>query len=217
MNTFFTNGSKFMGQCVQILKIIIKGADMKIKQYLQIVTVCGVALLGASCASISESDCLAGNWTEIGYKDGVNGKSPAILADYAKTCGELGVRVNQQEYLRNYDTGLVSYCTYDKGFSRGEGGSGYNDVCPDRLAGNFRAGYEDGRAEYEVKKAYDNFLGRIDSTKDSLEDVRDRLKNEEMSGEERARLEKKRRRLSKELDELRWDFRRFKRENGFDI
>jgi len=35
-----------------------------------------VAVIGfTGCASISEDECLSGNWSDIGYKDGVNGKS----------------------------------------------------------------------------------------------------------------------------------------------
>ena len=49
------------------------------------------ALALSGCASISEEQCVYGNWAERGYNDGLSGKSRKTLSDYAKTCGEYGV------------------------------------------------------------------------------------------------------------------------------
>ena len=45
----------------------------------------------SGCASISEDQCLAGNWAERGYKDGAKGVSRGRLADYADTCAKYAV------------------------------------------------------------------------------------------------------------------------------
>jgi len=178
---------------------------------LLLIGVGGAALLLSSCASISESECQAGNWADIGYKDGVSGKSRTKIADYVQTCGEYGAEVDRQSYLESYETGLTYYCTYDNGFELGKYGSGYNTVCGGSLAADFRAGYDDGYGEYELRQIYTRYETDIDGTHAELQDVKDRLADPAIAADEKKRLHKKKKRLHGELDDLRWSFRDFKR------
>jgi len=176
-----------------------------------LVSMGGLALSLASCASISESECQAGNWADIGYKDGVKGKSRAKIADYVQTCGEYGAEVDRQTYLQSYETGLTYYCTYDNGFERGQNGSSYNTVCGGPLATDFRAGYDAGYDEYELRSTYARYETDIVNTQDELQDVKDRLDNPDIEPDEKKRLHKKKKRLIDELEDLRWNLRAFKR------
>ena len=51
------------------------------------ITILNIAILSAvslglvGCASISEDECVSGNWSDIGYQDGAQGKSRGKLAD----------------------------------------------------------------------------------------------------------------------------------------
>ncbi len=186
------------------------------KIILQSAIILGAGLMATSCATISESECVAGNWADIGYKDGVQGVARSRIADYVKKCGEYGQGVDRNLYLSNFETGLSYYCTYDKGFERGKGGNGYNTVCDGPQAADFRAGYDDGFAQYELKKRYERFEYDIHETEDQIEDIRKRLQDSELSAEEKTRLRKKKKRLSSELYDLKWDFREFRREYNFD-
>lgn len=174
------------------------------------------ALLGASilldgCASISEDACLAGSWSDIGYKDGAKGKSRGKLADYAETCGKYGVTPDRTAYLTAYESGLDSYCTFDQGFSLGENGSEFNQVCSTRTVSGFAEGYDDGRALYEIRKEHRNLKSEIENRVESLTEVKRRLSDEEMDDDERDRLNKKRRRLRKQIEDLRIDIRAHER------
>ncbi len=175
----------------------------------------GAVLLLVSCASISEQDCQAGNWADIGYKDGVKGKSRAKIADYVQTCSEYGAEVDRQTYLESYETGLTYYCTYDNGFERGRNGSSYNTVCdgPDNTmrAADFRAGYDAGYGEYELRQRFTRYETDIDDLQAELQDVKDRLGDPALAADEKKRLHKKKKRLRDELEDLRWNFRDFKR------
>ncbi|MCF6275723.1 MAG: DUF2799 domain-containing protein [Robiginitomaculum sp.] len=115
------------------------------------ILVIGIGTLLPACASISESECQAGNWADLGYRDGVNGKTRDRLADYVQTCSEYGgglaSNIDRSAYLSSYETGLTHYCTYDKGFERGKDGSSYNAVCDGPMAVDFRAGYDAGYGE----------------------------------------------------------------------
>jgi len=185
-----------------------------------------VAAIGfAGCASISEGECVSGNWSDIGYKDGVNGKSRGKLADYAKTCAKYGADPNREAYLTAFDSGLVKYCTYERGFERGENGNSYNQVCSGDLATGFSQGYDEGRAVYEIYREHKRLIGEYEDTLEALVNVRGRLAGDivdeddegnviPLSGSERKRLTKKQYRLEGELDDLRQDVRDFEYANN---
>ena len=190
---------------------------MMIKNIIKVIALSGASgLVLASCASISESQCEAGNWADIGYRDGVGGKKRTRIADYVEKCGEYGQAVDRPVYLSNYETGLTHYCVYDKGFSLGENGSSYNSVCSGASAADFRIGYEDGHAQYELKQEYQRYESRIEESRDELADVRSRLNDSDLNSDEKKRLQKKARRLERRLDDLQWEFRDFRRKYNID-
>ena len=173
-----------------------------------------MAFLGSGlvcgCATISKSECLSGNWVDLGYRDGTQGVARARIADYVHKCAEYNVSVNRQVYLENYEKGLSRYCTYNQGYGLGRNGSSYNAVCTDSQAADFRAGYNDGHHEYEIERRYENYQNRIEDKEEAITYVKDQLADPDLSSEERSRLKKKKKRLMSELDNLLWDFRDFK-------
>lgn len=185
-----------------------------------------IAAIGfAGCASISEGECVSGSWSDIGYKDGVNGKARDKLADYAKTCSKYGVQPDRTAYLTAFESGLVKYCTYEQGFELGENGSSYNQVCSGDSASGFSQGYDEGRAVYEIYREHKGLIREYDDTLEALVNVRGRLAGDivdedkegniiPLSSSERKRLTKKQYRLEGELDDLRRDVRNFEYENN---
>ena len=120
------------------------------------------------------------------------------------------------DFRTGYENGLVQYCNYDNGFERGVRGEGYNKVCSGGFAVDYRAGYDDGRAEYEIRREYERYVERIDRKKNALEDVSHRLASSTLDEKERERLRYKKKRLLKELRDLQWRFRAFKRKYHLD-
>ena len=49
-----------------------------------------LALL-AACATLNEDQCRAGNWYDIGVRDGANGRSLDFILQHAKACNEFGI------------------------------------------------------------------------------------------------------------------------------
>ena len=179
----------------------------------------------SSCASISEGDCVSGNWSDIGYKDGVNGKSRDKLADYTKTCAKYGVEPNHKVYLTSFESGLVKYCTYEQGYELGENGNIYNQVCSGNLADGFSQGYDEGRVVYEIYREHKRLMSEYEDTLEALVNLRGRLagdigdKDEEgniipLSASERKRLTKKQYRLEGELNDYRQDIRDYEYANN---
>jgi len=79
------------------------------------------------------------------------------------------------------------------------------------MAVDFRAGYDAGYSEYELRRTYARYEADIDQTQAELHDVKDRLDDPAIAADEKKRLHKKKKRLHDELDDLRWNFRDFKR------
>ncbi len=180
------------------------------------VLIIGAVTLLPGCASISEEECVAGNWADLGYRDGVNGKARDRITKYVETCGEFGTGVDRSAYLSSYEEGLTHYCTYDKGFARGQNGSSYNTVCEGPMAVDFRAGYDEGYFEYELRQKYKQFENDITEAENELDDVKYRLSEPDITEDEKDRLRKKKKRLRRELEDLRWDFSSFKRKYDLD-
>lgn len=185
----------------------------------------GVALGLVGCASISEGECVTGNWSDIGYKDGVKGKPRGKLADYAKTCAKYGAKPNRDAYLSAFENGLAKYCTYERGFELGENGSSYNQVCSGNLSTGFSQGYDEGRVVYEIYREHKGLISEYEDTLDAIVDVRGRLAGDKgdldddgnvipLNSNERKRLTKKQYRLEGELEDLRQDIRDFEYANN---
>ena len=181
---------------------------------LRILIALGLTAGLASCASISEDTCQAGAWADYGYKDGLNGRSSGRIAKYAKTCSEYGITPDSTAYLTAYDAGIVKYCTYERGFERGEDGSSYNQACSGPLATDFAPGYDAGRAVYEIRKEHNDLVERYYDTEDALIEVRRRLREDDLDADETRRLEKKARRLRDRKDDIRIDIRTLERLHG---
>lgn len=173
------------------------------------------AMILPSCASISESECAAGNWDDLGYRDGLNGVNRGQIAEYSTKCSEYGFDTDSRSYERGYERGLALYCVPEKGFDRGRDGNSYNGVCAGTLyAEDYRIAFEDGRAEYEIEAEHKRLIERMEDYDDSIADVRARMRDPETSEEEYNRLRQKRDRLEDERSDTLRDLRRFERVHG---
>lgn len=176
--------------------------------------IAGLAILAlgvTGCETISENDCLTGAWADYGYEDGLNGRSSDRVADYAKRCGEFGVRPDSQAYLASYERGIEKYCTYERGYERGENGDSYNQACSGPLAVDFAPGYDEGRAVYEIYREHKSLVADYEETLDALEEIRRKLREDDLADGDRKRLIKKERRLEGRADDKRIDIRAFER------
>lgn len=178
-----------------------------------ILVTASILMVGAisGCESISEEDCQLGAWGDFGYKDGINGRSSSRIAKYAEKCGAVGIKPDRDAYLDGYNQGVVKYCTYERGYERGERGDAYNQVCSGDLAVDFAPGYDAGRVVYEIHQEHKSLIAEYDDRIEALVEVERRLDEEEMDDKERKRLRKKAKRLEGEADDIRIDIRAFER------
>ncbi|MEM7219397.1 MAG: DUF2799 domain-containing protein [Pseudomonadota bacterium] len=127
-----------------------------------------LALVGG-CAgpSVSEQQCLAGDWESIGYRDGERGVSTSRLLEHQDACGKFGVVPDKAEYFRGWEAGIETFCTPQNGFRQGRGGKAVNTLCdayPD-----FSAGHADGALLYDAGRRADDAERRLQSAEQEIE------------------------------------------------
>lgn len=102
-------------------------------------------MLLAGCASLSPEQCLQGDWRQIGFSDGVAGRSALRINDHSKACAEHGVRPNLDDYVTGREQGLRNYCQPENGFSIGRQGASHNaGDCPENMKPAFLDQYQRG-------------------------------------------------------------------------
>lgn len=135
----------------------------------------GFALALGSCATMSEEQCLAGDWAGQGYSDGLSGLTMSRLDDHAEACAKHGVTPDASTYAAGRRQGLLQYCTVDKGFEVGRTGAGYAGVCPPDLEGDFLYAYRDGQVVHAAEQALSEARSRVDSLGARLEELDEKI------------------------------------------
>lgn len=106
--------------------------------------VCVVAVL-AACANSAEDYAKAGNWTAVGYSDGIKGKQNRTASDFKDFS-----QVNINDYADGYLKGIKEYCNPNHAYQIGLSGSYYEGVCegtPDaqKFRMEWQRGWSDGQ------------------------------------------------------------------------
>lgn len=147
--------------------------------------VVAAGLLGACAAkpSVSEHQCLAGDWQTIGYHDASLGYPSTRLLSHQEACGPHGVIPQRTDYMVGWQEGLSVYCTADNGFDLGSRGKRHNGICRGADAGAFQAAYDDGWELFQARSA-------ARAARQALQAAEQRLKNikQEIVGASTAQL-----------------------------
>lgn len=129
-----------------------------------------------SCATMTEDQCLAGDWGQQGYADGRSGQPVSRLEAHTEACAKYGVVPNAQSYYSAREDGLRDYCTPARGFQVGREGSSYADVCPPQLEAAFLPAYRDGQVVYAVEQALSSARSSVSSLGSRAEDLDDKIR-----------------------------------------
>ena len=82
-----------------------------------------IAMLAlASCASLNEDQCRAGDWREIGFADGAEGRGADRIEAHRKACADFGVVPDTAAWRAGRDQGLRLYCLPAKAYDVGSRG-----------------------------------------------------------------------------------------------
>lgn len=172
-----------------------------------------------SCATMSEEQCLAGDWSGQGFSDGAAGYAMSRLGEHAEACGRHGVVPDDAAYRSGWNEGVLRYCTIENGFRVGAQGGGYAGVCPAEVERDFVVAYEDGRLIHLAEQAVSEARGRVDSNGARLEELDDKLdakqrefRAEGLTDAERDAIRNRIRELRREREDTEREWRRAQRE-----
>ena len=129
-----------------------------------------------SCATMSEDQCLAGDWGQQGYADGRSGQTVSRLEAHTEACAKYGVIPDARSYYSAREDGLREYCTPARGFQVGREGSSYADVCPPQLEEAFLPAYRDGQVVYAAEQALSSARSSVSSLGARAEALDDKIR-----------------------------------------
>lgn len=167
------------------------------------IAACG--LLAGSCASLSEEQCLAGDWNGIGYSDGANGYGTGRFGDHVKACEKHGVVPDQATWMTGRARGLTVYCQPGKGFQVGRTGGGYGGVCPASLEGPFLGGYNDGRLVWDAQQRFDRAQSEINDADRRAGEIETKMREAEARLADKATPDDEKKAIRERLKALRDD------------
>lgn len=170
---------------------------------------CVLALMGCASGGLSESQCLAGDWEAVGYRDGHAGVAQSALLQHQNACGRYEILPDGRAYRTGWSAGITQYCTADNGFDLGNAGSGYRRVCPAEMEPGFRQGYDDGRALHAARSLVVHLERQVAKTESRLTAIDDDVLQTtaaqvdlELTAEERVQLFADTKRLIEEREQL---------------
>lgn len=131
------------------------------------------ALLAGGCASLSEKQCLVGDWRSVGLADGLAGHAPSRLLDHRLACADHGVAVDEGAWRAGYDEGIARFCTPLSGFRVGERGAAFPTVCPLEQEPEFHAAWLAGRELFGFAERVRTLRSELARTEQALERARE--------------------------------------------
>lgn len=163
----------------------------------------GVAAL-SGCETMSEGQCLAGDWTGQGYRDGQGGQLSSRLDSHAQACARHGVTPDAGAYVAGWRQGVIQFCRPENGFEVGRRGTAYNGVCSGlHEERRFLAAYEDGRVVHEAEAAVSSARSSVDTEASRLAELDDKIAYFEREARDMRKTEQERTRARDRAVELR--------------
>lgn len=173
------------------------------KTWIMAAAAAGAVLTLGSCATMSEEQCLAGDWSGQGYADGASGLTMSRLGEHAEACMKHGVAPDDAAYRSGWAQGVVSYCTRDRGFEAGRTGSSYAGICPSDLEEDFLPAYRDGQIVYRAEVAVNDARSQVDSLGNRLEELDEKITAKQAEARAEGLTEEQRERIRERIQEIR--------------
>lgn len=117
----------------------------------------------AACASLTEEQCLSGDWASIGFNDGAQGRTQDYISRHFDACGDVGVIPDTQAWLSGRAQGLLQYCTQENAYSEGRRGRDLSPVCPAEYQNTLNHFYGWGAEYYHLSQSISEIEDEIDA------------------------------------------------------
>ena len=137
------------------------------------------ALLASGCASMSDEECLATDWSAVGYEDGARGYTAERFSRHRQACAKHGITADFGAYQQGRADGLVEYCQPGRGYDVGVSGGRYYGVCSVELEQDFLDAYNAGYHLYTLRANVNRASSNIAAKERELERVEDLIRSKE--------------------------------------
>ena len=127
----------------------------------------------SGCATLTKSQCEAGDWRGIGVADGIHGYAASRLDDHVKACAEHGITPNRELYEAGRAEGLKVYCRLDRAAEEGLANKPNYQVCSGELAVSFNLVYYEGRRVYTERQRIEELRSKQDSALSKMAEATD--------------------------------------------
>ncbi len=128
------------------------GSKDNIKNIASLTFIAAIAIAISGCAttqSLTPQQCQTSNWQEVGYADGMQGRSGAYFGHYSNQCASvIGGTPNRVMWEQGRQQGLKSYCTELNAYKLGREGYDWQPVCPLEGIEKLEEAYSQGRYYY---------------------------------------------------------------------
>jgi len=117
---------------------------------ISLITATALTLSGcATTQSLTPQQCQTSNWQEVGYADGLRGRSGAYFGQYTNQCASVvGAAPNRVLWEQGRQQGLKNYCTELNAYKLGREGYDWQPVCPLEGIDKLEEAYSQGRYYY---------------------------------------------------------------------
>lgn len=153
----------------------------------------------SGCATLSQEECVRGDWFGLGVNDGRTGETMTRLDAHQKACMEYGIAVNSETYFAGREQGLRDYCQLDNAFRIGLSGQPYHHVCPPSIDGLFTHYYSAAYFVYEDHAELQALDNELSSKENYLHDKKLTDKDRARIRNEISDLDRRRYRLRDDL------------------
>ena len=138
-----------------------------------------LTIMLSGCASMSSEECMASDWTAIGYEDGSRGYTSDRFAGHRKACAKHGYTADFGAYQQGREQGLVEFCQPSRGFSLGANGGQYYAVCAAHGEIEFLDAYRTGQQLYTLRSYVSSANSQIYSRENELKEIRSLMRAKE--------------------------------------
>lgn len=188
----------------------------------KVVGAVAATLVMSGCATMSNEECLATDWTAVGYEDGARGYTTERFSKHRQACAKHGVTADFSAYQLGRDEGLVEYCQPGRGFNVGVDGGRYYGVCNVQLERDFLDAYNAGYHLFTLRSNVNRANASISSKERELESIEDEIRQKEAAlieketpTEERILLLADLKKLSERTGELEEEIRALYEERAY--
>ncbi len=115
----------------------------------------------AACASLSEEECRAGDWSRIGLEDGAEGRGPDRLEAHRRACADAGISPDAEAWLGGRERGLRLYCTPEKAYRVARQGRSIAAGCTGAELARMDPAWEWGRNWWRLELEADDLRSDI--------------------------------------------------------